>query len=468
MYRVRLPGGEQLGLSGPEEICTLIASGVIDLDAVAQAEGDPSFSPITQFPRFAKAFEQRFGIGGRPAGSDSTPHSSTNRTPQSPPPAIDDRTLRITSSLAPNDLPPPPPPGPKDSISFRQQELDAWTPISQAPPVPIAGIADDLSMPSLGALPAEEDPHTPITRTAPSLEGLHSGDIEPHTPVTQSAAVILGDPVDDGKTTPSFDLPAAMLADQTPQASDVFPLPKRAISEVVRAIPVRIELRATVPPAPIDALPLPVRTRSPAPLLYALAGWAGLFLVFYGAGIALELGSEESRWIPTGYYWARILLLISAGMGLSTLLLKDDLVGASRFQVSLKWTGAALVLGILAGLASPGQKIGAGLPVAMAMGFLQVVSEEIFFRGYVDRALLRSVPGIAVPTAIAAVMYGTFQLTYGTLWLDRSLPEVLFHAFVAIVIAGVPLSFLHHKTQGFVAPFVFHVALMGVMLAGAR
>lgn len=467
LYRVRTPGGQHVGPSTPEEVCTLIASGVIDLDAVAQHDGDPSFAPITQFPRFAKAFEARFGIGGRPAGSDSTPHSGADRTPLSPSPAIEDRTLRITASLATNDLPPvdpqsfPPPetlPGPKDSLGFRQQELDAWTPIS--------------------------------TRTIPAQEAPNFSDIEPHTPVTQSSVssvegrvntktvevpIILGqltddltsdapgEPPDDGKTTPSFDLPAAMLGDETPQAvpliHDLLPQ-RRAISEIVRALPPKLEPLAISQPAPTVS-------RSFGQLYYALAGWAVLFLVFFGSGIALDMGSEESRWIPTGYYWARVLLLISAGMGLSTLLLKDDFVGASRFHFSPKWCGAALILGVLAGLASPGQKIGAGAPVALAMGFLQVVSEEIFFRGYVDRALMKSLHGIAVPTAIAAVMYGCFQLTYGTLWLDRSLPEVLFYAFLGILIAGVPLSFLHHKTHSFVAPFIFHVALMSVMLAGA-
>jgi hypothetical protein len=64
-------------------------------------------------------------------------------------------------------------------------------------------------------------------------------------------------------------------------------------------------------------------------------------------------------------------------------------------------------------------------------------------------------------------MYGAFQLTYGTLWLDRSALEALLHAIAAIFLLGVPLSLLHHKSRGFVAPFVCHTAAMAAMLLGA-
>lgn len=515
LYSVRNPGGVALDAANAEAICARIAAGEIDLEATASIAGEERFLPITQFPRFAKAFEARFGIASRAAGSDSTPRSpgrsgntpislSSNNTPASnlantPGPAQpeDPHTLRFVPSGSLLELARPPAPELRDSAVFKPQELDAWTPMSspanaalppEAPePVMPVSLAGDLSPPSLAALPPDppampdtridpfpagkraeaEDPQTPLTHTAPMLsspafEAHPSGDLDPQTPITLSgvataadhrAQVIVGDLVEEPAEEPVVH-PAASLRPSIPPPHTT--LPPRMISELMRPSPVIIQ----VPPQLLK----PALT--PNALAYALAVWAVLFLVFYGAGIALELGNEEARWIPTGYYWARILLLISAGVGMSTWLLKDELVGASRFMVSAKWTAIALALGLFAGLISPVQAFGAGLPVALSMGFLQVVSEEIFFRGYVDRALVRSVPGALIPTAIAAVMYGCFQLTYSTLWLDRSLSEVLLYTATAIVALGAPLSFLHHQTRGFVAPFVCHVAAMMMMLLG--
>jgi hypothetical protein len=58
-YSLRSPDGVDLGSFEEAEICTLIDSGAIMLDALAASEPDALFVPITQYPVFANAFEAR-------------------------------------------------------------------------------------------------------------------------------------------------------------------------------------------------------------------------------------------------------------------------------------------------------------------------------------------------------------------------------------------------------------------------
>src|SRR5262249_32869166 len=108
--------------------------------------------------------------------------------------AIDGHTLQLNVPAPALGVPPPPSPA----------------------VFPIPGLTDDLSPPSLRALPEavvehsppeDEDLSTPVTHTAPSLDAIGTSDLQPATPITQTSVdavatvdefpirVLLGEPI---------------------------------------------------------------------------------------------------------------------------------------------------------------------------------------------------------------------------------------------------------------------------------
>lgn len=106
LYRVRNPNGVELGPAPMLEVCGWIAEGQVHLDATAADSGSGIFHPITQYSQFANAFEARFGLGGRPHGSDSTPNAKAQGV-ATPPLSSPPTPLPRAPSLPRPPAPPP-------------------------------------------------------------------------------------------------------------------------------------------------------------------------------------------------------------------------------------------------------------------------------------------------------------------------------------------------------------------------
>jgi membrane protease YdiL (CAAX protease family) len=92
--------------------------------------------------------------------------------------------------------------------------------------------------------------------------------------------------------------------------------------------------------------------------------------------------------------------------------IKDDPVDATDFVAAPQWIVAALAWGGFVGYMSPPQAVKTGMVAVITMTIFHVVAEEVFFRGYLARALARALPGALAPTAFGGLLYGLYHLTF--------------------------------------------------------
>jgi uncharacterized protein len=182
----------------------------------------------------------------------------------------------------------------------------------------------------------------------------------------------------------------------------------------------------------------------------ALCIWFGPVL----AGLVLV----ESIWGATAVLYAFIfapMILIAVGFSRAA--------KASPFPVGERagrWAGIGLLTGIggiattagyawLAGsLANgAGAQIGIGLLVGTIITAFQVISEELFFRGWTQPLLTRRVGGIAA-VAITALLFAGFHVLGGA----RS-PVTLLN----LLVGGIWFGLLAWRSAGLVAPIAAHL-----------
>jgi uncharacterized protein len=200
---------------------------------------------------------------------------------------------------------------------------------------------------------------------------------------------------------------------------------------------------------------------APSPLL----DWGLLAVGLVVAALCIWFGpliagfiQIESIWAATAAVYALIFLpLILVAMGFSFAGRQPMFPLGDR---RARWAGIGLVTGVgglamtasLAALAGSivggsGGQVGVGLVVGfLVMGF-QVVSEELFFRGWVQPLLARRVGWIAA-VAIAAGLFAGFHL----LGSARS-PLTLLN----LLIGGIWFGLLAFRSGGLVAPVGAHL-----------
>lgn len=133
----------------------------------------------------------------------------------------------------------------------------------------------------------------------------------------------------------------------------------------------------------------------------------------FGLSVVAKMGADEYFYSPSnGFWYIRRALLVVAGIALSMVVIKDDPVDATDFVAAPQWIVAALAWGGFVGYMSPPQAVKTGMAAVIAMTIFHVVSEEVFFRGYLARALARALPGALAPTAFGGLLYGLYHLTF--------------------------------------------------------
>src|SRR5262245_59584256 len=128
---------------------------------------------------------------------------------------------------------------------------------------------------------------------------------------------------------------------------------------------------------------------------------------------------------------------------------------------------AALALGLLIGLNTPLSISKTALTPLALMIFAQVIAEEIFFRGYIGRLLIRGMIGSVTPAVLSATIYALYQLTYFAVWHGGAGGVSTSYRVVVAAISGAIYALLHEKSESMSAPLVAHFTAAGAMVVGS-
>ncbi len=207
-----------------------------------------------------------------------------------------------------------------------------------------------------------------------------------------------------------------------------------------------------------------------APGAVALVASLLLFAcLFVGANL---LGKGATEYLYSGDDWffyvrrGSLLVIGLLGLKLATRAPFLRLFKELRFNFVFAATFFALIWGSLVGFLSPGQRVDGSLAVVLGLTVFHVFSEEVFFRGFVTRALLDQFGGDwqrAIP--ISALLYGAYHLTYYSFWVETELGPKFYWCAVIGLFAGIPYALLYQRTKGITAPLVCHLGVNGIMMA---
>lgn len=435
-YHLKSPDGVPIGELDEEEVCRQIDQGALMLDCLAAVEPDTHYVPITHYPVFAVAFESRYGLGQPGHTSDSTPVSHS---------ALLEALQRDSELVSP--------------ISTTRPALEGLEESAPATLKNVVGLLDEATPRSLPAEPA-----TPVvqrgipdaTTQADARSGLST---DPGLPPVAPALPTLGDAPDGEHGLSPLPMPTPDPAAPT--------VPAVRISNPNATEP-PLEIRVEARYEPKAA---PATTSAAPPLLEVSIGigtWAVLFLALTVAS-RFGLGADEARLMPGSLlYWGRVLGLFGTTVGLYALFPRVRRPSRSDLAVSPTWWGAALVVGLLAGLSFPGIGPSSPLPVALVLAVLVAIAEEAFFRGFLGQVLESSFPRPAVSVGLAAALYGIYCATLPAVWVDHAPMSILLRLALLTVGAGVPLALLQHWTRSLLPSLLCHMALAVGLVLGTR
>ena len=172
--------------------------------------------------------------------------------------------------------------------------------------------------------------------------------------------------------------------------------------------------------------------------------------LFFASNI-LGHGEFEYQYVQSDYFFfiRRLALISVAIIGLCAFERTNPiqvLIGLfEKFPV--RYALYALTWGILVGYLSPVQDIQGDMIPVLGMGLLHVFADEIFFRGMFTRLLLDLTPSRTVAISVSALIFGLYQLTYASLWLNLTIPMKFYWMGLIAVAAGLPFAWLYSRTK---------------------
>lgn len=452
------------------------------LDAsVAVDHGD--FAPITHVPEFARAFEARLGRSAAAPGS-GTPGATGSIDVRSGPAA----------AFSSADLEGTPPSGDGSALL----DLEALADVERAVDVEGRTPPTQSGLPAVATDPIGE-PHSVASEPA-SLTTLERGDetrVLPDPAGGARASVAAAASSDGG----------SVLARASPIAAagpDDGSVPAR----VSPAAAARADIGSATSGAALDPagsaadegdlaasgaatlVPLrrPVPLHASTRLAIALFAWLMLVATLFACGGVLD-GRAGRAGSGTGGLAARIALLlgIPAAAALPSRLrrgLAPAPAGAPterrpppaaplRFTLTRGWAFIAVGIGLLGAVASPPPALVTPRALALGLALLVGAAEEVFFRGYLDRALAALLPGAGprdhvLRAGIGGALFGAYALTYAEAWLGRPVAAPLLWAVSIAAFTGFPLSLCHHRSGSLLVPLLAHALRNAALVLAAR
>lgn len=198
-----------------------------------------------------------------------------------------------------------------------------------------------------------------------------------------------------------------------------------------------------------------------------VAGAAVVLLAGLLSAMAGSIGRAEAVYeLGNGFFWVRRLFLLGVGAVAAYLAFGSQILAGARWKASGPGLLFAVAMGLGVGLVSPSQPVAAGAVGLVLMASAHVLAEEVFFRLYVDAALVQTKSPLAA-ASISGALFGLYHLSYGHMQVGVSFWVALQWAALIAVGAGVPLSLLFHKTRSFLPPLIAHLVLNIVMILGS-
>lgn len=445
----------ELGTFSEAEICTLIDSGAIMLDALAAMAPDTHFVAITQYTVFADAFEARYGLDRPGHTSDSTPVSHSALL------EILHQAHELSSPISLSGLSSATRPAVdhEDSAPATLRTISAIRelPTSSGDNTPVSSpeLATPIDHPSLSDTPLEPRNLPPEATTL--VDGRTSRSDE------RLAAVIPSMPT-------LGDAPEGDYTDARPPRADGFDRPtepmvaaRRSSIAELRGVP---EPRPTAEPRDQEQVsepPLVTRAPTNAQLFevsIGLGAWVVLFALLSVASHRFGLGTDEAKLLPGSLlFWARSLLLLGGGGILLWAFPGETPISRADFKVTPSVALAATGVGLLAGASFPATAPSSPIFAAILMVLLTAVAEELFFRAFLGRVLEAAFDRPLVSVGLAAALYGVYASTHAWVWVDRAPLAIVLKIVLLTIGAGVPYALLHHWTKSLIPPLVCHLVL---------
>ena len=204
---------------------------------------------------------------------------------------------------------------------------------------------------------------------------------------------------------------------------------------------------------------------NPKQLVSSLAVFLGVFGVLYSMGVITAMGEKEYYYESADqFWWLRRVLLLAVGGIMAFVALKDERLDKSDFLPVPNFMVVAVVWGIAAGFMSPWQNVKSPMWIVLLMTVFHVFAEEVFFRVYLARNLARSLGGLVAPTALGALLYGLYHLSYFEVTANSS--AVVGWSWVGMIAlgAGIPYNLLYYYSRSLTVPFVCHLLVNGTMM----
>ena len=173
--------------------------------------------------------------------------------------------------------------------------------------------------------------------------------------------------------------------------------------------------------------------------------------------------SEYFHFSDDGFWWGRRLLLLAIGLLLifsigRRLELTQTLMGDGA-----KWVGAAVPYGLAVGFLSGVLPVQASTGALLGMVLMHVLAEQVFFTGFVNRALFKGIGHPAVAIAVAGLLFGLYHVSYFAIFQQPPV-DMLVDVLRIGAFAGAAYAALLWFSGGVVAPFVAHLLVSGTML----
>ena len=168
------------------------------------------------------------------------------------------------------------------------------------------------------------------------------------------------------------------------------------------------------------------------------------------------------------FFYVRRLALLFIGLLLIVFLGSGEGFGARLQNVGFgpdpAGMAAAVFFGLVLGLMAPTQFVlNASLGGLLGLTLLHVLSEEVFFRGFVTRKLMDQFDAPMVVIVVSGLIFGIYHLTFASFyWMDPGrLPMAVGMLTVG---AGIPYAWLYVKSESIFPPLTCHLLVNGLMM----
>ncbi len=175
------------------------------------------------------------------------------------------------------------------------------------------------------------------------------------------------------------------------------------------------------------------------------------------------IGNQEYYYFSDdGWWWTRRIVLLLFGL-LGILLINRENPLSFIFGSSPAWFLLAIPYGIIVGFLSPNPSFMAPTGVLLGMTLFHVLAEQLFFIGFLGRALLKTLPIPILAIFLTGLLFGIYHLSYFAT-INQAPADLLIQVIQISVFAGGAYAFLLWRSKGIFAPLVAHILVNMVMV----